>query len=82
MKAISSVWTEADVSTVANDLTSQQCQAVLCLLKTEHDADVGINWLTIKYWTDMVRGYSDVQIKGIIEANERHLFNYDSNINV
>lgn len=52
---IYSEWWTDDVKSVAHDLTNSEAKKVLSLCKSEHDANIGINWDTIKVWADVVR---------------------------
>ncbi len=52
---ISISWSVEDVRETAKDLTDWECKRVLQLLKSEHDATIGINWNTIEAWADHVR---------------------------
>ena len=52
---ISIKWCLEDVKSVAEDLTNDECRQVLQLLVSEHDAEVGVNWDTIRYWAGQVK---------------------------
>lgn len=54
IKEISIKWHIDDVKEVRSDLTDEQCSEVLQALKKNHDANEGINWLTIEYTADIL----------------------------
>lgn len=49
---ITITWSIEDVKDVRQDLSDDQCRAVLHWVKKHHDANVGINWEVLKYWAD------------------------------
>tara|TARA_R100001443_G_scaffold117107_1_gene139960 strand:+ start:975 stop:1184 length:210 start_codon:yes stop_codon:yes gene_type:complete len=51
-------WSHLDIS---NELNSKQKSDVLGYLYRYHDADIGINWQTVEYWTDQVRRKNETQ---------------------
>lgn len=51
-KSITITWDTSDVQEVRPDLTDDQAWEVLCLAKSEHDANIGISWDTLDYWAD------------------------------
>lgn len=61
---IAIVWSIDDVKGLDSDredeneapLTDDEAKRVLSLLKSEHDASIGINWDTIQEWIDYVKG--------------------------
>lgn len=48
-------WHIDDVKSIAEDLTDEECRQVLEAVKNNHDATIGVNWDTLKYWADEVR---------------------------
>lgn len=52
---ISIVWQVDDVKEIASDLTDEECREVLQLVKSEHDATIGVNWDTLEYWARYIR---------------------------
>ena len=55
---ISIEWSIEDVLCRATDMekkvSRKQASEILELLESEHDANIGINWDNIDYWTDYV----------------------------
>lgn len=47
-RQIAIVWSIEDVQAVRSDLNDEQCMAVLEAVLRCHDANVGVNWLTIE----------------------------------
>jgi hypothetical protein len=47
---ISITWHFTDVQAVDDTLTNDEARQVLQLIKSGHDATVGINWHTIQAW--------------------------------
>jgi len=43
------IWRGKDMD---KKITKSQAREILSLLESEHDANIGINWETIDYWTD------------------------------
>lgn len=52
---IAIIWHIDDVKEVAPDLTDEQAREVLRLVKHYHDAEAGVNWDTLRYWTSEVK---------------------------
>jgi hypothetical protein len=49
---IALVWGVEDVQEVRRDLTKQQCREVLREVLHDHNADIGVNWETLKETAD------------------------------
>ena len=43
-KYISIIWSVEDVKLVRSDITDDQASIVLCYIRDNHDANIGINW--------------------------------------
>lgn len=54
--SIFSQWTIEDVKSLDEDLTDAECMEVLNAVSENHDAEVGINWDSIQYWIDDLKG--------------------------
>lgn len=54
--SIFSQWTIEDVKSLDEDLTDAECMEVLEIVQDQHDAEVGINWDTIQYHIDELKG--------------------------
>ena len=60
-ETIAIIWCIEDVYTQAeddgiDDLTHEEAMSVLDRLYRKHDATIGINWDTLSYWIEEVRG--------------------------
>jgi hypothetical protein len=49
---ISINWHFTDIQEVDDSLTNDEAKQVLQLIKKNHDANIGVNWDTIKAWVD------------------------------
>jgi len=49
---ISINWHFTDIQEVDGSLTNDEARQVLQLIKKNHDANIGVNWDTIKAWVD------------------------------
>jgi hypothetical protein len=49
---ISINWHFTDIQEVDDSLTNDEARQVLQLIKKNHDANIGVNWDTIKAWVD------------------------------
>ena len=52
IRTISIVWSVEDVQEVRPGLNNEQAMEVLQQVKNHHNASIGINWDTLKYWAD------------------------------
>jgi hypothetical protein len=55
-KQIAVIWCIEDVQAVRPDLTADRAWDVLQEVRRHHDADVGINWLTLEWVAQMLFG--------------------------
>ena len=49
---ISINWHFTDIQEVDDSLTNDEARQILQLIKKNHDANIGVNWDTIKAWID------------------------------
>ena len=49
---ISINWHFTDIQEIDDSLTNDEARQVLQLIKKNHDANIGVNWDTIKAWVD------------------------------
>lgn len=55
---IAIIWHIDDVKEVAPDITDEQAREVLGLAYRYHDAEVGINWDTLRYYANEVMRFA------------------------
>jgi len=55
MAKIELIWCTEDVLEVAPDLTENEATRALYMAKKYHDAEVGVNWDTLRIYAGMVR---------------------------
>ena len=53
---ISITWTIADVKSLDESLTDDECRQVLAIAEKNHDASIGINWDVLETYIDEVAG--------------------------
>lgn len=51
-KHVAIIWSVVDVQSVRPDLTDEQALEVLKNVKSKHDADIGVNWDTLRIVAD------------------------------
>jgi hypothetical protein len=54
LRQIAVIWSVEDVQEMRPDLTDDQAWEVLQAVKRRHDAEIGINWLTLEAFADAI----------------------------
>lgn len=55
MDEITIKWHIDDIKSLDETLTDDQCREVLQLAMKNHDANIGINWDTLRYWINEIK---------------------------
>lgn len=54
---INITWSVDDVRAIRPDLSDTQARIVLSAVSVNHDAEFGVTWNTIQYWSDELFPY-------------------------